>query len=279
MIFLHYECDTTWQCSVHHPCANKRRAGLGFAEELLERGFNVILHGRNEDKLTQLRSKFKDSYPTSEIRTIAADAASFTQADVERIVAAVADIPLTILINNVGGTASLSRNFKTYTQTTSWEVDSLLDINVRCTLQITTALLPKLAQSEGRSLIMNTGSKAAVGMPYISLYSATKALLSAWTLATAAELKAENVPVDMMCILVGETQSGQNRLQESFFVPSSRTMARSALNRIGCGYTVVSAYWPHALQGFGTDTLPRSWLDYFVVKALQPLAKSDKEVW
>lgn len=74
--------------------------------------------------------------------------------------------------------------------------------------------------------------------------------------ALGVELKAYNHKVEALGIQAGSVQSQQNQADTSFFVPSSRAMARSAQVRIGCGRANVTAYFPHALQGFSFSVWP-----------------------
>jgi hypothetical protein len=49
--------------------------GLALASELFSRGFNVILHGRNQAKLDGVRSKLLTEFPSRHIEIIVLDAA------------------------------------------------------------------------------------------------------------------------------------------------------------------------------------------------------------
>jgi 17beta-estradiol 17-dehydrogenase / very-long-chain 3-oxoacyl-CoA reductase len=48
--------------------------GRGYVEELLFRGFNVIVHGRSKEKLAKLKVDLERQYPTRSIATVIADA-------------------------------------------------------------------------------------------------------------------------------------------------------------------------------------------------------------
>lgn len=63
--------------------------------------------------------------------------------------------------------------------------------------------------------------------------------------ALRVELKAYNHKVEALGIQAGSVQSQQNQADTSFFVPSSRAMARSAQARVGRGRANVTAYFPH----------------------------------
>lgn len=44
--------------------------GLAFVKELAHKGFNVVLHGRNPDKLEKLKKKLSDEFPDAQFRTL-----------------------------------------------------------------------------------------------------------------------------------------------------------------------------------------------------------------
>jgi 17beta-estradiol 17-dehydrogenase / very-long-chain 3-oxoacyl-CoA reductase len=252
--------------------------GEGFAHELCSHGFNVVLHGRNVEKLSRVKEALLAEYPKVEIRIVIADAGSFTASIIDDIVASLQDINLTVLINNVGGTASLDVDFKTLESHTAKEVDALIGINLRFTTQLTRALLPTLKRSEP-SLILNIGSISDSGMPWLSVYSSTKAYMHAFTRALYFELKAYNHKIEVLGIQTGSVQSQQNQADTSFFVPSSRVMARSALARVGCGRATATGYFPHSLQGFFFSILPDWAMERIAVAYLKPLAENKSKKW
>lgn len=82
--------------------------GRGFADELLSNGFNVLIHGRNEEKLQGIQKGMKLRWPRRGVEYVVADA-SETNAEL-RVVEKVKTLPgrLTVLVNNVGGEAPTS---------------------------------------------------------------------------------------------------------------------------------------------------------------------------
>ncbi|KAE9367529.1 putative oxidoreductase,short chain dehydrogenase [Stipitochalara longipes BDJ] len=232
--------------------------GQAIAHELCSKGFNIILHGRNPAKLSTVQSKLSASFPRTQFRTFVADAAASTEtmsAAIQDLVASIKDINLTVLVNNVGGTACMSTDFKTLTDTTTKEIEDLVSINLLFTTHLTRALLPLLTRQES-ALILNTGSSSQIGMPYMAVYSATKGYLSAWGNALSVEMQSEGLQVEVMTVLSGNTQSGQDTRAASLFRPTSTTFARAALGKVGCGRTVVVGYIWHALQGASMGLLP-----------------------
>lgn len=82
--------------------------GLALAEEIMNRGFNVIVHGRNGPKLEGVREKLQTKFP--KLKVIVAEATALEpETSSKKILAIVQNIEkkeggkLTVLINNVGG--------------------------------------------------------------------------------------------------------------------------------------------------------------------------------
>ncbi|KAK4944103.1 hypothetical protein LTR10_016436 [Elasticomyces elasticus] len=251
--------------------------GRALCVELSARGFNVVLHGRNPSKLGRVRDELQAKHPQRRFRIVTADAASFVQADIERITDEVADVPLTVLINNVGGTGVLSSNFMHFEDTTPAEIDGVFSVNVLFALQLTRALLPQL-QQQAPTLIMTCGSQAHVGQPYIAAYSATKGALHAWTRALSAEQRAAGSQVDILGIVIGGTYTqvfeGDSNFKPGLFMPTPDVVARAALARVGLGHSSVYAYFWHRVQTFCLDLLPTTVADSLVANILRPSVKT-----
>ena len=95
-----------------------------------------------------------------------------------------------VLINNAG---TMLGRFPADELTTD-QYQQLVNLNQSSVVQITSALIPLLRQSPNASII-NTVSISATtgGSPGSSIYSATKAFVSAYTKALARELAPENI--------------------------------------------------------------------------------------
>lgn len=248
--------------------------GRAFCGELAAKGFNVVLHGRNSSKLERVRDELQATHPKRSFRIVTANAASFTQADIERIVAEVADVPLTVLINNVGGTGVLSSNFKHFEDTTPAEMEGLFSVNVLFPLKLTRALIPRLQQQQKPTLVMTCGSHSYIGQPYIASYSATKGALHAWVRGLAAEQRAASTRVEVVEILIGATYTQQfyndSNFKPGLFMPTAEDMAHAALARVGHGHVSVNGYFWHGVQTSVLNILPASVADGIVASILKP---------
>ena len=246
--------------------------GQAIAHELCSQGFNIILHGRNPTKLSSVQSNLVASFPKTQFRTFIADAAASTEitaAAIQELVASIKDLDLTVLANNVGGAGNLAVAFTAFTDHTTKEIDDLVSINMLFTLHLTHALLPLLIRQKS-ALIINTGSTGQIGLPYISVYSPTKAFLSAWGNAMSIEMQSEGHDVEVLTVMSSNTQTGQDRRAATLSRPTSRTFAKAALAKVGCGNTVVVGYFRHGVAIALISLLPEWAQRMVLIMALKP---------
>lgn len=220
-------------------------------------------------------SELSAKFPERQFRTVTVDANSFSPADIDHIVRLVADISLTVLVNNVGGTAPLSSNFKRFEDTTPTEMQALYSLNVQFPLQLTRALLPQLQQQQAPTLVITCGSQASIGQPYVAAYSGCKGALHAWNRALAAEQHEARSHVEILEVIVGGTYTQQlqkdQRFSAGLFMPTAETMAVAILARVGHGHRCVVPYFWHLMQtGPLYALLPASVADAVIAGILKP---------
>ncbi len=237
--------------------------GKGFAGELCRRGFNVIIHGRNEKKLQGVKAELEKEFPGREIRLLVLDAVdtNWTEKTDSFVLNTVKDLNLTILINNVGGGAGIKPDFATVVQRSAKDMDTWINVNLRFMTQITRVLIPTLSKDKSqRSVICNISSGAELlPSPYLVVYSATKAYVSRWSLSLDAELRAGGHNIDTHSYIVGEVVtagSGRDQSMVSLFSPGVKTFASAALSKLGAGHVVCTPYWPHGIQVAVMTALP-----------------------
>ena len=244
--------------------------GLGIAQELATNGFNIILHGRNPEKLERIKIQLQGGHENVHFRTAVLNASTATSQQIDDLVASIDGLNLTVLVNNVGGGAKIQPLEKN----TAEELDFLINVNARFPTQLTKALLPKLTRADGPTLIMNIGSLADSGVPYATVYGGSKAFNMAMSSSLAVEVKTEGKNIEVLAIPVGRvTDVAHSKEPASFFTPTARIMARGCVDRVGCGRQVVVGYVGHAIQKFIVDLLPSIVFEMLVV----PTMKDRKE--
>ncbi|KAJ5382176.1 Short-chain dehydrogenase/reductase SDR [Penicillium concentricum] len=238
--------------------------GFGFAQELCARGFNVIIHGRNSEKLERRCRELNALFPAVCVDVLVRDAQKIT-ADIDDVDAEVRDIirsngtvgsgdgKLTVLINNVGGETRPSTLLKEYTFE---DVQATISRNATFASQITRVLAKQLEEN-APGLVMNVSSIAAFGLPYIITYSSAKGFVDTFTKSLRAEFKAEGKDVEVMGLRVAEVSTPGYDVKTSLLIPEARVLAAAGLDRVGCGQDIVWAYFWHWLAGLSFEYLPR----------------------
>lgn len=254
--------------------------GKAFSHELAKQEFNVVLHGRNEAKLTNVMSDLHAKFPDRSFRILVADgsaapcascaridqrqtrsssAAGPAPLNFEAIKSTLEDLHLTILINNAGGNVLLPV-FGTLSEYSTAAVAGNISLNALFPMHLIRTLLPALAKNSP-SLVINISSLADQSFPLLATYSASKQFLMALTTSVRLEtmLPEINGQVEILGIRVGKvTGVSHLKTKPSLFVPDTHTLARAALDRAGYGHGVVVGYWLHALQQSSLDILPSS---------------------
>lgn len=188
--------------------------GLAFAKELLDRGFDVLLHGRNETKLRNHQADLSKQWPGRKVEIVVADA-SKNDDSYMRVVEKVKALPgkLRVLVNNVGGVMTFPA-YVAHDAVPHGDIDNCININVRFGTHLTREVLPVLCASatggEGtRALVINIGSIAGLmGVPYLATYSGTKGFVHGFTRALRHEVVAEGWEgVDVCGFVVGNVAS------------------------------------------------------------------------
>lgn len=163
-------------------------SGIGWelAKQFLEKGNQVIITGRNEQKLQQAQAQLKG------VHIIQSDVSNPTE--IESLYQRVAkEFPnLNILINNAG--TMLKINLQSHTHGIS-ELTQELDVNVKGPIWMSNAFLPLLKQNSQAAIINVSSGLAFVPLPISPIASATKAALHSYTLSLREQLRNTNIKV------------------------------------------------------------------------------------
>jgi short-subunit dehydrogenase len=255
--------------------------GFAFAHELLSRGFNVILHGRNEKKLAGIKSDLLKQYPSRDVRYYISDAAKTgpeSYAEMDAMLSSTKDLPITVLINNVGGMVGVSPLWKNLEDRAPADIEHVIALNSTYPTQMARALLPILKKNEP-ALILNISSLAAItSTPFITIYNGAKAYLVHWSHSLSCEMQATGSNIEVLLIEVGTTFTKGNPMTTgvSLFTPSARDMARSILQKVGSGKWKVVGYCGHAFQKYSLNWLPEWVIEKFIIAVAQ-MMKAEEE--
>ena len=169
-------------------------AGIGaaYARKLAERGFNLILVARREDRLATLRDELESRFGTS-VDPVCADLAD--DRDVGSLAAMIRDRDdVEILVNNAGfgvqgpfHEADIEKNL------------AMIRVHVIATVRLTHAALPQMI-ARNRGYVINVSSLASfLAAPGAVSYCATKGYLNSFSQSVQQELQKTAVRIQSLC--------------------------------------------------------------------------------
>lgn len=168
-------------------------SGLGkeFAIQCAKKGINVLLIALPGGNTSGLAKELRLAYKVD------AQAFEFDMTNSYELISRVNEIAgqyaINFLINNagMGGTSSIL-------ETSLERIDSIIQLNVRSTSLITRLLIPYLMKNEN-SYIMNISSMAAFSpIAYKTVYPASKAFISSFSLSLREELAGTGISVSVV---------------------------------------------------------------------------------
>lgn len=232
--------------------------GKAFAFQLARKNLNLVLVGRNRDKLREVSDAVRAKHTRSRVETVVVDFSADLAEGVQRLQAAIKGLDVGVLVNNAGVSYPYARFFH--------EVDeelmmNLIKVNIEGVTRVTQAVLPGMLERK-RGAIVNIGSGAAIVIPsdpLYSVYAATKAYIDQFSRSLYVEYKNKGIDVQCQVPLYVATRMASIR-RSSFFVPSSDTYARAALRWIGYEPRC-TPYGPHYTLWCLLSMLPEAAID------------------
>lgn len=168
-----------------------RGIGTHIARALASRGANLALVARNADELERQAASLA-GYGVTAV-ALPADLTDHAGADGLAARAEAALGPIDILVSNAGA-ATLSR---------FWELDEadlrrMVDVNFVAAMLLTRRLLPGMLDRGRGHLVTLASLSGRKGLPYVAVYSGSKAALINWMEALHAELEGTGVKTSIV---------------------------------------------------------------------------------
>ena len=171
--------------------------GAGIAETFAREGARVVLMDLNGEGAERRASEIGDA-----ARSVAGDVTSAE--DIERAVQAAVELGsgrLDIVVNNAGWT---HRN-KPMLEVGEDEFDRLYAVNVKSIFHMTRAVLPRMRE-QGGGTILNIGSTAGIRpRPGLTWYNSTKGAVNILSRSMAVELAPDRIRVNCIAPVIGAT--------------------------------------------------------------------------
>ncbi len=170
-------------------------AGIGesFAYKLAEKGSNLILVARREEKLLNLAKDLKNKYPI-EVDVIVSDLSELSAPEELFNRISQSNRPVSILVNNAG-VGTIGRLDETDLEKNA----KMILLNVYSFTLLIRLFLPQMLKQKF-GIIVNLASVAAFQpTPYMAAYSATKAYVLSLSEALWAEYKNSGIRILAVC--------------------------------------------------------------------------------
>ncbi len=246
--------------------------GKAFVLALAKRGYDLILTGRSEEKLQAIRARAKTENPDVKVWTFAADLADEGGRYALTSKIAAHGFRISLLVNVAG--ADIQKAFSAYSQ-------EKIAFQCRVNFEAAVSMCRFAIERKADSLqILNISSVSGIyPMPYFAVYSATKAALTAFSVALREEQKENRVAVT--AVLPGamptredikEQIKGQG-LWGKLAAKSPESVVEASLKAVDSNKPkVVVGFWNKAMKA-ATCWLPSSWRLAFIAKRWKKISK------
>ncbi len=195
-------------------CASTQGLGLACADALVQEGVNVVINGRDAEKLAAAEAMLR-SKGCGAVRSVAADV---TTADGRAALLAVCPQPEILINNNAGPNPGKFLDFDSKV----WL--AALEANMIAPLELVRAVLPAMKERRFGRIVNITSAMVTTPRPHMMLSSGSRAGLTAAMKGLSLEVARDNITIN-------------NLLPERFDTARQEQMARVAMQREGIDYS------------------------------------------
>lgn len=234
--------------------------GIGecFARALAARRRSLVLVARSGDKLQALAEELTRQH-SIQTECIALDLAAPAAASKLGAELGQRNTEIDLLVNNAG--FGVQGRF--------WEASlekqsAIIDLNIKALLELTHLLLPPMVQ-KGKGGIINVSSTASFQpLPYTTVYAASKAFVTSFSMGLTEELRPYGIKVVTLCPGTTRTNffeaGGYKALNFRISFQSPEAVAAAGLRKLDRGGGLVLSRPMDNVMIFAERLLPRSWL-------------------
>jgi len=246
--------------------------GKAFVRVLAQRGYDLLLTGRSEEKLQTLQTELKKEFPNVKTYAYAADLSNETQRSAMQQKIQDENKNVALLVNVAG--ADVQKGLTAYTQ-------EKIAFQCRINFEAAVSMCRFAIENKAEKLqIINISSVSGIyPMPYFAIYSATKGALTSFSVSLREEMKGKNVAVT--AILPGamptredvkEQIKGQG-LWGKLAAKSPQDVAIASLKAVEKNKRKeIVGFWNKAMRVF-TCWIPTSWRLHFIAKRWSKISK------
>lgn len=172
--------------------------GLEITRLLASSGLNLVINGRNAEKLNDIEKEITSKYEI-EVKVVAADVSE--NQGIEQVIEACRKRDVGLLVQSAGFGTSGS-----FLDTSLHAEKNMLRVNCEAVLSLTHYFAQQFKQKQKGGIILMSSLVAFQGVPYAANYAATKSYIQSLAEALAHELKPFGV--DVLSAAPGPVNSG-----------------------------------------------------------------------
>ncbi|CAL7945425.1 unnamed protein product [Xylocopa violacea] len=214
--------------------------GKAYAEQLAEKGLDIVLVSRSLPKLEEVATELKQRFGV-EVRIVEADLTE-GQAAYAKIAKATEELEIGVLVNNAGASYEHPESF---TKLPEERIAQILQLNVAATTGVTRAVLPGMIERRKGVLINISSTLGDIPAPYLAVYGASKAYAVKLSRDLAAEVEPHGVTVQCVMPCVVATKMSKIK-KATWMAPTPEKFVESALKTVGLELCT-TGYPPHSL--------------------------------
>lgn len=226
--------------------------GKEYAVALAKKGLSVMLISRTESKLQDVKKEIDDKgYSGVETKYVVCDYSNFDQKARDTVKAAIKDLDVGVLVNNVGASYRYPMYFHELTEP---EVANLMEMNISSTTWMTEYVIHGMVERKRGAIINLSSGSAMLTLPLLAEYSGAKAYIEKFSRALNAEYSSRGVTCQ--CQIPFYVATKLAKMRKSLMVPSPKDYVANAIKWVGYPDAVASPFFLHALQGYVLGQLP-----------------------
>ncbi|XP_058794507.1 hydroxysteroid dehydrogenase-like protein 1 isoform X2 [Phymastichus coffea] len=157
--------------------------GKEYAKELAKKDINIVLISRCLDKLKATKNEIHLLNTNIQIEIIQADF-SKNRNEIEKIADKLKDIPVGILVNNVGKLTEYPMYFGEHSRTDLWDI---ININIAAATLMTHLVIEKMKKKRRGAIVNVSSGIDTIPMPLMSIYASSKTFIRFFSEAIRAE--------------------------------------------------------------------------------------------
>jgi short-subunit dehydrogenase len=240
--------------------------GLELAKIHAQKGDNLVLVARSEQKLNDLKKELESQYKIT-ATVIASDLSNPEAAHQLFDLTEKENIQVDYLINNAG-----FGDFEEFSISDLNKAMQMIDLNIKSLTILTKLYLDGMLKRKSGKIMQLASTASFQPGPLMAVYYATKHYVLAFSEAIAEELKGSGVSVTALC--PGPTASGfqsvadlgESKLVKDKKLPSSAEVAEYGYKSMMKGKRVAIHGFQNKLMAFSVRFTPRNWVTALVKK-------------